>query len=76
MRHALKFKRMETIVFFGPSSVRSSLEFFGNYNVSLKDRKLIAVGSGTRKAMEESGIKADGVVNAADVDRLINIIKT
>jgi len=76
MRHALKFKRMETIVFFGPSSVRSSLEFFESYNVSLKDRKLIAVGSGTRKAMEDSGMQADGVVDAADVDHLIKIIKT
>jgi len=52
------------------------LEFFESYNVSLKDRKLIAVGSGTRKAMEDSGMQADGVVDAADVDHLIKIIKT
>ncbi|XP_017083582.1 uroporphyrinogen-III synthase [Drosophila eugracilis] len=76
MRHALKFKRLETIVFFGPSSVRSSLEFFGKYNVSLKDRKLIAVGSGTKKIMEQSGLEADAEVDSADVDHLIKIIKT
>ncbi|XP_017119247.1 uroporphyrinogen-III synthase [Drosophila elegans] len=76
MRHALKLKRMETLVFFGPSSVRSALEFFESFNVSLKDRKLIAVGSGTGKAMEDAGIQADAVVDAADVDRLIRVIKS
>lgn len=76
MRHALKFKRMETIVFFGPSSVRSSQEFFGSYNVSLKDRKLIAVGGATRKAMEDAGLQVNAVVDPTNVDQLIMTIKT
>ncbi|KAH8382890.1 hypothetical protein KR009_005720 [Drosophila setifemur] len=75
MRHALKFRRMETIVFFGPSSVRSSLEFFAKYDVSFKDRKLIAVGAGTRKAMEEAGMQVDAYSEASEVDKLIRSIK-
>ncbi|XP_017103875.2 uroporphyrinogen-III synthase [Drosophila bipectinata] len=76
MRHALKYKRMETIVFFGPSSVRCSLQFFEKYNVSLKDRKLIAVGAGTRKAMEDAGMEMDAVVDPTDLGQLIRAIKT
>ncbi|KAH8243941.1 hypothetical protein KR032_011740 [Drosophila birchii] len=76
MRHALKLKRMETIVFFGPSSVRSSQEFFDSYKVSVKDRKLIAVGDATRKAMEDAGMHVNAVVEATDVDKLIKTIET
>ncbi|KAH8271203.1 hypothetical protein KR018_001198 [Drosophila ironensis] len=76
MRNALKYKRMETIVFFGPASVRSSRDFFEKFKVSYKDRKLIAVGPLTKKAMKVAGLQVDAELDVPNVDQLIRVIKT
>ncbi|XP_022213391.2 uroporphyrinogen-III synthase [Drosophila obscura] len=75
MKKALKSKHLETIVFYSLASVKSALEFFGKYKVSVSDRKLIAVGAAAQKAMMEAKLPVSAVVDSNSVDQLINAIK-
>ncbi|EDW80717.1 uncharacterized protein Dwil_GK19190 [Drosophila willistoni] len=74
MKQALKLKKLETIVFFSPASVKSGAEFIKKYSVSIEDRKLIAVGRQTQKAMLESGLKIHRLVESPLEESVVNAI--
>lgn len=68
-------KKIDSIVFFSPSSVKFSFQLFKNYNFDLNSMRVIAIGPSTEQSLKNLNIKCYGVCKAPTVDCLLNILR-
>lgn len=74
LSRALKEDNLEFLAFFSPSGVNCTYEYFTKNNLSFDEKKLIAIGPSTRRAMESKNLNVFRTAERPTVECLIKVL--
>lgn len=67
-------ENIEYLAFFSPSGVNYTCDYLNKNNIQINDKKLVAIGPSTRRAMESRGLKVYRTAERPSVECLIKVL--